>query len=515
MTVGPPLAAYPPGDDDETASLFGEAWRRFARRHVDPARIDADGRLPDEVLAGCRAIGAFGLAIGSRHGGAGLGPRGVLTALREIARSDPAVVATVGAHQVLACRVIERFGDPALQRRVLPACAAGERIAAFCLTEPDGGSAVGELRTRARSDGAGGFVLHGTKTFITNGGLADLFVVLCKLADGSGGDRLTAFVVERGAGVTSGPDLGKLGVRGSSTTEVHLDGVRVPADGVLGRVGGGAEVLFDAMTSGRLTAAALSLGLLDRIVELADAHARQRVVGGGPIARFGLVQDKLATMHSSRYAADAMVELTASLVERGVSGLHVEASCAKVLASEITWAAASEALQIAGGAGYMTALPFERLLRDARVNTLLEGTSEVVRLHIGAHRVRGVGGRLADVGRALGVVSDPASGELGPALRAFRERVARADDALVGIRAVREPRYGARQRVQARVADLAIDLLAMYCALSRGAADPSPRGAILARHFCRAAARRVDQNLALAVTDPDAADAASLVGSDG
>jgi hypothetical protein len=292
----------------------------------------------------------------------------------------------------------------------MPKLATGEMIAAFCLTEPGAGSDAASVRTTAVRDGDD-WVLNGEKLWITNGGIADFFTVFAKTSlDGRG--HITAFIVTRDMkGVSSGPHEDKMGIRASSTTTVSFEDVRVPAANVLGEVGKGFKVAMKILNSGRTGLGGGSVGAMKRLIELSVQHARDRVQFGRPIASFGLVRRKIGQMVVDCYAAESVVNLVAGLVDRGFEEYAVEAAISKVLSTEALWRTVDEALQIAGGLGYMREMPYERCMRDARVNRIFEGTNEILRLFIALTAMNDVADELKDLAQSMrGVFADPIKG---------------------------------------------------------------------------------------------------------
>jgi alkylation response protein AidB-like acyl-CoA dehydrogenase len=302
------------------------------------------------------------------------------------------------------------FGTAEQRERYLPRLATGELVAAFCLTEPGAGSDAAGIKTTAVRDGDD-WILNGEKIWITNGGIADFFTVFAKTSlDGRG--HITAFIVTRDMkGVTSGPHEDKMGLRASSTTSVALEDVRVPSANVLGEVGKGFKVAMRILNAGRTGLGGGSVGGMKRLIELASRHARERVQFGKPIASFETIRQKIGQMTVDCYAAESVVNLVAGLVDRGYEEVAVESAISKVLASEALWRTADEALQIAGGAGYMRELPYERAVRDSRINRIFEGTNEILRLFIALAAVNDVADELKDLAHSMrGVLADPIKG---------------------------------------------------------------------------------------------------------
>jgi acyl-CoA dehydrogenase family protein 9 len=481
----------PNAQEVDTVRTLLESVRRFFDRRVDSAKIDREQQIGDDILLGLKELGLFGMLVPQSHGGAGLTNTGYARVVQEVAGFDASIAVTLGAHQSIGMKGLLLFGSDELKTRYLPRLATGEMVAAFALTEPGAGSDAAALQTRAerRDDG---YVLSGSKIWITNGGFADLFTVFARTSPADEGvkPKITAFLVERGWGVKSGPNEHKLGIRGSSTTELFFDGVRVPSSHVLGEPGRGFRVAMQVLNSGRLGLASGCVGMCKRLVKLAVERCRERRAFGRSIGEFGLVKDKSSSMMSNTWALESMTYLTTGMVDGGVDDFSVESAICKIYGSETCWRVANEALQIAAGVGYMAEYPYERLLRDARINLIFEGTNEILRAFIALSGMQGPGRELVDVGRALrepikgfGLLSDfairKARGALG------RERMSR-HHALLKREAVVFEEYTQRlgqevekvlrkhgrdiaemQYTQKRTAELAIDLYAVAACIAR------------------------------------------------
>lgn len=414
-------------DEAETLEILRDSLRRFARERVDSRAIDQEARLPREVLDGLAELGVFGIIVPEEYEGFGASMTFYAKVFETLATIDGAIVVTVGAHGSIGLKGILQFGTEEQKRRFLPPLARGEQLAAFALTEPTSGSDAASIRSRAAwSEERGAWILDGTKIWITNGGTAEIFTVFAQTAverDGKTVDRITAFIVPRSLeGVSSGPEEHKLGIRGSSTTEVHFEGVALPPDLVLGEIGGGFKVAMEVLNSGRLGLAAGCVGGMKLLLAEATRNALEREQFGRPIAEFELIQKKLAGMALEIYGAESIVYLTTGLVDRGANDYSLESAICKVKASEAVWRVVNEALQIAGGMGYMKEYPFERYLRDARINLIFEGTNEILRLYTALSGLEGPGEQLKAVARAL---KDPIK-QLGLLTDYARDRARRA-----------------------------------------------------------------------------------------
>ncbi len=401
----------PTAQERETlAAIAATLKAMLGPREKDFRAWDVAGEFPPSFIGELKDAGLFGLVVPEGHGGLGLGTAAYSRVVQELARYDGSVAVTVGAHSSIGMRGLLLFGTDEQRARFLPRLATGELVAAFCLTEPGAGSDAAGIRTTAVRDGDD-WILNGEKLWITNGGFAEFFTVFAKTSlEGRG--HITAFIVTRDLkGVSSGPHEDKMGIRASSTTTVTFEDVRVPATNVLGEVGKGFKVAMKILNAGRTGLGGGSVGGMKRLIEFASRHARERSQFGRPIASFETIRQKLGQMALDCYAAESVVNLVAGLVDRGYEELAVESAISKVLASEALWRTADEALQIAGGAGYMRELPYERALRDSRINRIFEGTNEILRLFIALAAVNDVVDELKDLPHSMkGVLADPVKG---------------------------------------------------------------------------------------------------------
>ena len=511
---------------DEVHAIL-EGFRRFAAKNVDSARLDRDGEIAPEVIAGMKSLGLFGLLVPKELGGAGLRTTAYARAIQEIAGVDAALAMTLSAHASLGVTALMLFGSAEVKKRWLPRLASGELVAAFALAEIGAGSDAASIQTRADLDGDA-YVLRGEKAWVTNGGIADVFVVFARTspADEGAKPRLTAFLVERGRGVTSGPNEDKLGVRGTSTTSVTFDEVRVPKEQVLDDVGRGFKVAMEVFSHARLSLASSCIGKGKRLLRMSVERVNERKAFGRNISEFGLVRDKIAQMASELFALESMTYLTTGLVDAGSSDFTVESAICKVFGSETLWRVANEAQQIAGALGYMRAQPWERLLRDARIAMVYEGTNEILRCFIALSGMQGPGREIEEVAKAMrepikgfGLLSDFALRKARSALG--RERFSKAHPMLARESVLFEEytghlakgvdkvlrRHGKNiaemQYTQKRMADLAIDLYAVACVIARTTRSIERRGEEgsrreidLASVFVASAKRRMADNVA-------------------
>ncbi len=364
--------------------------RAFADEVVAPQAAGSDLRseFPIEVVRQMGRLGFFGLPFPEAIGGVGAGFLAYLLALEEVSRADAAVGITLEAAVSLGIAPLATFGTPDQQSRLLPDLLAGRALWAFGLTEPEAGSDAGGTRTRAARDGDA-WVINGEKSFITNAGteLSRGVTLTARTGEpGAGGPpRISALLVERGtSGYEVGPPYHKLGWHASDTRPLVFHDCRVPASNLLGAEGGGFRQFLSVLEGGRVAIAALSVGVAQACLDAALGHARERRQFGRPIARFQMVQAKLADMATQIELARLMVWRAGALIEAGRPAGRF-AAMAKLHASEVATACANQAVQIHGGAGFIEDLPVARLYRDVKINEIGEGTSEVQRLVIASH----------------------------------------------------------------------------------------------------------------------------------
>jgi alkylation response protein AidB-like acyl-CoA dehydrogenase len=364
-----------------------EATRRAVRDWVDsvvaPAAIrnDREERFPQEALDGLKRDGWIGLTIPEQYGGGGADPLTYCLVIEELGRGDANVRSIVSVHLGLVAGSINRWGTEEQKQRWLPAMASGEHLGCFCLTEPDHGSDPASLETTAAREGDS-YRINGSKIFITNGDIAGVALVMARTG-GPGARGVSAFLVPCDTpGFNPKPIHGKLGLRSCDTAEIALDDVVVPADALLGNEGDGIKVALSALDDGRMSLAASCTGLAQNALDVMTAYAQQREQFGRPIAGFQLVQELIADTAVEVDAARLLTWRVADLKMRGEK-YTLAASMAKYYASEASVRAANAAVQVHGGYGYVDEFVVGKLLRDARVTTLYEGTSQVQKLLIG------------------------------------------------------------------------------------------------------------------------------------
>jgi butyryl-CoA dehydrogenase len=355
--------------------------RSFADSEVAP-QADANSRaarFPSGLVQRAAALGFLGLLIPPEYGGAGLGNLALCLVLEEINRACASTGVTVSVHNSLVSNPLRLYGSDELKRRFLPILARGERLGAYCLTEPHSGSDAAALTTRAVRDGDD-WILNGTKLFITTGAEAGIFIVFARTDTTHKTRGITAFVVERERpGIAAGKEEVKMGITASHTVEILLQDCRVPDANMLGELGEGFKIAMNTLDGGRIGIATQAVGIAQACLDEAARYALERHQFGHPIADFQSIQNKLAVMATEIEAARHLVYNAARLRDQNEPCAQ-EAAMAKLFASQICNRAAREAVQIHGAAGVLRGSPVERYFRDARVTELYEGTTEIQKL---------------------------------------------------------------------------------------------------------------------------------------
>jgi len=369
---------------DQELTLVRDMARDFAQNELLPraSKHDRQEHLDPEVFTKLGELGLFGLTIPEEFGGSGLGNLALATVLIELNRACASTGVTVSVHNSLVGAPLKRFGTPEQQRTWFPRLASGEIIGAYCLTEPNAGSDAASLATTARQEGAD-YVLDGTKIWVTNGMEAGLFIVYARTdAKAPRASGISAFLVPKDTkGLRIGKKEKKSGIRGSTATEVILEGARVPATNMLGEKNRGFQVAMDTLDGGRIGIAAQAVGIGEACLAEATKYAKERQQFGQPIANFQAVQWKLADM-STQLEASRLLTLRAAWLRDKGEPCGQQAAQAKLMASKTANFCADEALQIHGGAGYTDHFPIERLFRDARITEIYEGATDIQRIVI-------------------------------------------------------------------------------------------------------------------------------------
>jgi acyl-CoA dehydrogenase family protein 9 len=517
--------------DQEVLRMMVDAIDQFlSPKHQAFKSWDREAQQPAEFIQGLRDLGLFGLIVPEEYGGLGLSNAGYARVLSQSSSHDSSVSLTIGAHSSIGMKGILLFGTAAQKARYLPKLASGEMIAAFCLTESGAGSDAASIRAQAVKNPNGSWTLNGEKIWITNGGIADLYTVFARTSSAAG--KISAFVVEAAwQGVSHGPHEDKMGIRASSTTTVSFADVQVPAENVLDVEGKGFKVAMAILNNGRTGLGGGAVGGMKALLALAVNQAQTRKQFNRPIAEFGLVREKISQMTVDCFAAESVVWMVAHYIDSGVPDYSVEAAMSKVFASEALQRSAYEALQIAGGSGFMREYPYEQITRDCRILSIFEGTNEVLRLYIALSALKDLGKSLGEMQAAVddifnnpikgfGVLTDYAERRLAQATGVGRDKIlAQLPQSLRAAAGIYERYTGElakaadfllrkfgksitdRQHALKRIADIAIDLFVGLCVLSRaatlaGTAGEDGRQAVaIAKVFAQQAKRRMANNI--------------------
>lgn len=367
----------------ELTEQVAQTARDFALQHIKPYVMEWDEsqEFPAHVFHEMGKLGLMGVLVPEAYGGAGLGYFEYNAIIQEIAKVCGSIGLSLAAHNSLCTNHILTFGTEEQKRTWLPQLASGTWIGAWGLTEPNTGSDAGNMRTVATKEGDD-WILNGTKSWITHGKSGDVAVVICRTGEPRTSGNSTAFVVERGTpGFTAGKKENKLGMRASETAEMIFDQCRIPDTNRLGEVGDGFRQAMKILDGGRISIAALSIGIARGAFEAARQYAQERHQFDQPIANFQGISFKLADMATQIQASELLVQQACDLKERGVKVTR-ESAMAKYYASEVAVQTANEAVQIFGGYGYTKDFPVEKYYRDAKLCTIGEGTSEIQKLVI-------------------------------------------------------------------------------------------------------------------------------------
>ncbi len=477
--------------------------REMLDRELDAEAIDRNADIPPNLMRGLAQTGVLGMTAPREVGGRGFSQQQYCRVLEEIGKRDASTSVFVNAHHSIGIRALLLFGTPEQQAQWLPPLVAGEKLAAFALTERDAGSDAANVQMTATPEGDA-FILNGEKRYITNASIAQVLTVMARtpVPDKPGKDAITAFLVT--------PDMGgfemlearmpKLGIRGTATGRFRLTNVRVPKGNILGPIGKGLRVALTVLDFGRTTFGACCMGAAKHCLKLAVEHANSRQQFKKTLGNFDLVKKKIARMAADVYAMEAMTEVTASLIDRGLEDYMIETAMLKVFTTERLWEAVNDAFQIHGGAAYFDDNPLGRMLRDARINQIGEGSNEVLTSFVALVGMRGPGMEFKEIydtmmslsvnrmskawsagkSRLGAAVRTPGVPVRSDELRGFAGQLSRliwrfnvaVNRALV---VYREPVLD-MQLIQERIAGAAMELFASTCALSRWDSELQSRG---------------------------------------
>ncbi len=367
----------------EEQQMIQDTARRFADTELRPiaSEIDKKGEIPKEIFKKMAEVGFMGLVIPAEHGGTGTDTVCYSIVIEEISKVCGSTGLSLAAHNSLGANPICIAGNEAQKKKYLPEIGSGEAIAAFCLTEPQAGSDASGTKTRAVLKGDK-YIVNGTKIYVTNGSLAKYFVITAMTEPEKGVHGISAFIVHNDfPGFAVGTHEKKLGVRGSSTTEILFDGCEIPKENLLGEEGEGFKIFMRTLDGGRISIGAMALGIAQGAMDAAVAFAKDRHQFGKPISEFQAIQNMIADMATEIKAARLMVYDASRKKDAGLP-YSIDSAMCKLFASEMAMRATTKAVQIHGGYGYTTDYPVERYYRDAKLTTIGEGTSEIQKLVI-------------------------------------------------------------------------------------------------------------------------------------
>jgi alkylation response protein AidB-like acyl-CoA dehydrogenase len=364
--------------------LIQKTAREFAKEHLAPGVIERDDKaeFPAEQIKMMGELGFMGMMVPEEWGGAGFDTVTYVIAMEEIAAVELATSTVMSVNNSLVCQLFIDYGTAEQKEKYLKPLATGEKLGAYSLSEPQSGSDASNMRTFAKKEG-NHYIINGTKNWVTNGINSDIVILFCLTEKGAGYKGISAFVVEKGTpGLSTGKKEDKLGIRASDTCELYFENCRIPAENIIGEEGQGFKVAMKALGGGRIGIAAQALGLARAALDASVSYAKERKQFGKTIGEFGAIQNKLADMATEVDAARMLIWRAAKLKDEGKIYTR-ESSMAKLYASSTAMRAATECVQIHGGYGYMQEYGVERLMRDAKITQIYEGTSEIQQLVIG------------------------------------------------------------------------------------------------------------------------------------
>lgn len=515
----------PSPEQVQTLENFNRRLNDYMDAHLNADAIDRNADIPREVIRGLGELGILSCTIDQQYGGLGFTQFMYCKAVEEVARRCGSTALFVNAHQSIGMKAILLYGTEEQKNTWLRRLAKGDALAAFALTEMNAGSDAANVQTRAVYNAEKNvWVINGTKQWITNGAIADVLTLMAR-TEVNGEDRITAFIITPdmpGFRVTE-PALEKVGMRGTRTAKLVFKDMEVPGKNVLGEVGRGLHIALHVLDFGRTTFGAACTGSAKYCLDRAVDHVKRRVQFKQPIANFDLVKEKLARMAVYVYAMDAMTQLTAGLVDRGEEDYMLETAILKVFASDKQWEVLYETMQLFGGRSFFTDEPFERMMRDSRLNAIGEGSNDVLRAFIGLVGMRDVGMQFKEVadtmkrpgmffGKVLGLGKDsmrkffvtpivPArSAELQNEARELGARVQKFGLAVQRLIVHYKEDILEAQLELNRIAEAAMNIYAMTAVIAKLDGElqiprASARDVAVAKYFCRLGFDAVDRAL--------------------
>jgi acyl-CoA dehydrogenase family member 9 len=541
-----PYPTLPPDTQSKVDEVVAKV-RRFVRERVDAAAIDRNADIPREVIDGLGELGILGLTAPPEFGGHGFGQQAFCRVMEVIGGHCASTAVFVNAHQSIGCRALVLFGTPEQKAKWLPDLVAGRKLAAFALTEPQAGSDAANVQTTATpTEDGSAWIINGEKRYITNAAIAQVLTVMARTPAPTPQNpketKITAFLVtpDMPGFVVTEARMPKCGIKGTATGRLQFVNMRVPKENVLGQVNKGLRMALTVLDFGRTTFGASCTGAAKTCVEAAVKHAKSRVQFQQPIAEFELVKKKIAFMAAHTFAMEAATMQCAAFIDRGADDYMLETAILKVFATEHLWTIVNDTIQIFGGQAYFNDEPYERMMRDARINTIGEGANDVLKAFIAVVGSRAPGMKLDRIRKNFLKLTGWAFGHLwqwtplagkpsiplkNQTLAPFASKLATQVKRLglnlpwVFKNCGTEERFIQAQYLHERLADIAIDLYVASCVLSRldhllskgpgeGAAEHSA-DVEAGEYFLLIAFRRVDQNLKALFDNDDAATTAA------
>lgn len=406
---------------DPVSKMWEDKWDEIVKQEDTET-------VPEDVMEMMRTMGVFGIQVPVEYGGMGCNNTQYARMGEMAGRYDLGIGIVQGAHQSIGYKGIVLFGTPEQKEKYLPDLAAGNKFAAFALTEPSAGSDAVSIKSRAvLSEDGQHYILNGSKLYISNGGFADFFTVFAKTQikneKGEVKDKVTAFWVPRGPGLTSGPNMKKMGIKFSNTTEIWFDNVKIPKENVIGEVGEGFKVAMKILNNGRYGMICALSGTMQKAIEMASTYANTRTQFGNKLASFTAIQEKIGRMTLAHFVTQSHAYMiryffikkfvclfingffflsnSSGVIDKGMTDFQLEAAIGKIVASDSAWWVCDEALQIFGGMGYIKDTGIEKMLRDTRIFRIFEGANEILRLFIALTGLQYAGGHLREIQKAM------------------------------------------------------------------------------------------------------------------
>ena len=517
-------------DERERVHTLASKAREYLLSVYDPMKAERDGWVGDDTIRDLGELGLLGLFVDREYGGQGLSQTGYCRVMEEFGRIDGTLAVVMGVHQSIGTKPIYLFGTDEQKARLLPDLASGRKLAAFALTEPNVGSDAYNLETWAERQSDGSWLLTGEKRWIGNGD-GDVLTVFARSDLGH-----VALIVEKGmAGLSTGPRFDTLGLRANRLQRVRFDGVRVPADNLLGEPGDGFRIAMNTLNNGRMSMGTSIAGGMKRFLDLTLEHGAAREQFGRPLIDFELVEEKAAWMTTSIYGLESMSYLTTGLVDLGVADFSLESAMTKIVSSDTGWYALNKAFQVHGGTAYMSDHPLSKALRDFRIFPIFEGANDVMRAFVALNGLKALSEDLPDVrslsiqdpAKAFGVLAPYVSGRINRAIRPGRmpgahaslsKETAAVSEQAVALRDAAEAalrKYGKqvqeKQLLQKRMSAVASGIYSQVAVIGRASAsfadDPARATGpekVIARNYLKRSRREVARNLKLLEKNDDA-----------